>query len=63
MLFCAGNIGQFFNRHGSDFQKDVAVNYGSVVKLHGPFGVSVEVRKADSLTLNLAGVIRLACCI
>ncbi|KAI0917649.1 hypothetical protein AcW1_010348 [Taiwanofungus camphoratus] len=33
-----GNIGQFFNRHGSDFQKDVAVNYGSVVKLHGPFG-------------------------
>lgn len=29
---------QFFTRHGQEFQRDVALNYGSVVRLEGPLG-------------------------
>ncbi|KAF9811020.1 hypothetical protein IEO21_06724 [Rhodonia placenta] len=33
-----GNVMQFFTRHGQEFQRDVALNYGSVVRLEGPLG-------------------------
>lgn len=33
-----GNIEQWFTRHSEAFQREVALNYGHVVKLHGLFG-------------------------
>nr|F1SYI1.1 RecName: Full=Cytochrome P450 monooxygenase 219; Flags: Precursor [Postia placenta Mad-698-R]BAK09525.1 cytochrome P450 [Postia placenta] len=33
-----GNIMQYFTRHGRAFQRDVALNYGPVVRLQGPLG-------------------------
>lgn len=34
-----GSLGEMYNRHAMPFQKDVALNYGSVVKLRGLFNV------------------------
>ncbi|KAH9832026.1 cytochrome P450 [Rhodofomes roseus] len=33
-----GNIGQYFSRHGENFHRQVAVDYGSVVRLTGLLG-------------------------
>ncbi|OSX64591.1 hypothetical protein POSPLADRAFT_1044111 [Postia placenta MAD-698-R-SB12] len=35
--FLKGSLGEMYNRHAMPFQKDVALNYGSVVKLRGLF--------------------------
>ncbi|KAI0955822.1 hypothetical protein AcV7_006385 [Taiwanofungus camphoratus] len=36
--FWKGNLDQFFNRHASEFHKEVTQNYGAVVKMQGIFG-------------------------
>ena len=35
-----GNFGRMFDRHGWNFVDDLGENYGSVVRLMGPMGVS-----------------------
>ncbi|KZT00831.1 cytochrome P450 monooxygenase [Laetiporus sulphureus 93-53] len=49
--FLTGNLGRYFNRYGSEFQRDVALNYGPVVRLSGPFGSSA-LYVADPLALQ-----------
>ncbi|CCL99519.1 uncharacterized protein FIBRA_01537 [Fibroporia radiculosa] len=39
--FWIGNLGQYFSRQGSEFQRHVAQDYGSVTKIHGRFGSPV----------------------
>ncbi|KZT01514.1 cytochrome P450 monooxygenase [Laetiporus sulphureus 93-53] len=51
MSFLTGNLGQYFNRYGLEFQRDVALNYGPVVRLSGPFGSSA-LYVADPLALQ-----------
>lgn len=41
--FGTGHINQYFNPRGQAFHEEVALNYGSVVKLDGMFGVSPHV--------------------
>jgi len=36
--FWTGNLGRFYHPHGFDFHKEVAFNYGPVVKIHGLVG-------------------------
>jgi len=38
--FWNGNMQQFFDPLGFSFHQEIAHEYGPVVKLHGPFGVS-----------------------
>ena len=37
----SGSLGQYFSRYGLEFHRDVALNYGPVVRLSGPFGVRI----------------------
>ncbi|CCM02686.1 uncharacterized protein FIBRA_04792 [Fibroporia radiculosa] len=36
--YLTGNLPQFLSRHGTEFQRHVALDYGLVSKIHGPMG-------------------------
>lgn len=38
-----GNMHEFFDRRGLEFHERLAQNYGPVVRLHGPFLVSIVI--------------------
>ena len=42
-----GHLAELFDRHGMNFQLDLAQNYGPVVKIYGPLGVNRSLRCHD----------------
>lgn len=56
LISVQGNLGQLFARNGWGFQRELQ-NYNTVVKLHGPFGVSPSCLSAIHTGYNVVLVI------